>query len=199
MSTLAIGLMIVVLIMIALYVANWRLMRTSGILNFKGNVPRGHITQEPKFLGLIEEKVVPFDGLPNGEIYDTVENTASAATCATLCTEDKNCDSFSYTTLDGLCQKKRNTANANSTSYWKAGKNQMVRVPGRALQANMLREQVSNNADECAQVCLTDGTCSVADFNETSKTCRLGSVIRTKDIVSGVIPARRTAVDLASN
>jgi len=198
MSTIAIGIAIILIILFVAYAFDYKHLRTAG-WHREGRAKQWHIVDQPTFgvTGLIKDSVLPFDGMPNGEIYDNVEHTASASQCADICVKDSQCDSFTYMTMDGLCQKRRNTQNGSSTAYW-LGNHKAMRVPGRELKADMLREQSANNADECAKVCMSDTTCSVADFNETTKSCRLGSSIVLHDAVSGVIPARRTAVDLAS-
>lgn len=195
MSTLIIGILVVLVILLIGYIVNNK--RTKGTYKIFGN---NNDPNSPKII-IIDRPdrgdILPFDGLPNGEIYDTVEQTSSAKHCAELCTADVNCDSFSYMTLDNVCKKRRNAHNETSAAYWIKGRKAM-KVPGREIKADMLREQTVNNGEECAKVCLSDSTCGVADFNETTKTCRLGSVIASRDTVSGIIPSRRSAVDLAS-
>lgn len=193
MSTVLIGILIILVILMIGYAADFRRIRTAGYHRWdpKHQV-KVQIIDRPGY-----DDVLPFDGLPNGEIYDNVEGTASAKQCAQLCVDDTKCDSWTYLTMDGVCQKRQNTQNAQSNVYWIKG-HKAMKVPGRELKADMLREQTVNNGDECAKVCMSDSTCSVADFNETSKMCRLGSVISTHNAANGIIPSRRTAVDLAS-
>lgn len=192
MSFIELGIIGVIIVLIVLYVLDFGRYRTLG--HDRRRIKQ--VTTEPTYLGH-REKVIPFDGLPNGEIYDTVDQTSSAAQCAELCIKDNKCDSFSYVSMDNLCQKRRNVENKSSEIYWKS-KDKLIKVPGKSLKADLMREQTANNSDDCAKVCMTDPTCAVADFNETSKMCRTGSVLSGADIVSGIIPSRRTAIDLAS-
>lgn len=193
MSYIEIGIIIVLVILMILWFTDYNRYRTLGHPKRRAT----KVVETPTFFGR-KEKIVPFDGLPNGEIYDTVEQTSSAAQCADLCINDPKCDSFAYMSVDNLCQKRRNIESKGSSIYWKS-KDRLIKVPGKSLKADLLREQTVNNSDECSKVCMTDSTCSVADFNETSKMCRTGSVLAAADVVSGVIPSRRTAVDLASD
>lgn len=193
MSYIETGIIVIAIILIVLWVTDYNRYRTLGHPKKRATA----VTENPTFFGR-KEKLVPFDGLPNGEIYDTVEQTSSASKCADLCINDPMCDSFAYHSVDGLCQKRRNTESKGSAIYWKS-KGRLIKVPGKALKSDLMREQTVNNADECSKVCMTDATCSVADFNESTSMCRTGSVLAAADVVSGVIPSRRTAIDLASN
>jgi len=197
MSTLIIGVLVVLVILMIGYVADFGRMRTIGYHKKQKDGAQQFVVIDRPANRLVKDDILPFDGLPNGEIYDGTEQTASAKQCAELCTNDTNCDSWTYMTLDGTCQKRRNTQNSASTAYWIKG-HKAMRVPGRELKADMLREQSANNGDECAKICFSDSSCNVADFNESTKTCRLGSVLATHNAISGIIPSRKTAVDLAS-
>lgn len=166
--------------------------------NVNHSIPRSMRTRKIIEESPIKEvKTLRFDGLPDGEIYHTENGLASAEACAAGCLDDKACDSWAYYSLDGMCERRRNTDASGSMSYWKV-KQGMLKVPGRELSKEMMKEQIADGADQCANLCALDPMCSKATYTSKSK-CYTGTTLSGPDIVAGIIPARRSAVDLARN
>lgn len=191
MNTPVLIALAIILFMILLYILNpYRNVRHIR----KHNRP---IIEDVNASRLLKVKTIPFDGLPNGEIYDTVEQVSSASKCAAICNDDATCDSWTWS-VDKMCDKRRNNSANDSYVYWKT-KDAMLKVPGKSLQTGLLKEKLVSSGDDCAKTCSSDGSCSVSQYDESTKTCSYGSVLAPGDTLSGIIPKRRTLIDLAGS
>lgn len=148
------------------------------------------------------DKSYKYAGEPLGSVYETTKVTGKdvkdgSKMCSRLCLEDKNCDSWTYD-LDNMCHKRQLATANDSLVFWKT-KDALLKVPGKRLQNGLLKEKILDNSDACAKTCMSDGSCLVSSYDESTKSCKYGSAIASGDNLSGIIPARRTAVDLAGN
>lgn len=187
---------VVALVIIVLYMSNYDYDRHVPPRRYmiKTRVDNGNNGNN----GIEKLDTVLFDGMPAGELYHTENGVASATECAKSCVSDTACDSWAYNTIDSICEKRRNIESSNSMTFWKV-KNGMLKVPGRQLNKEMMKEQIADGADTCANLCALDPMCSTATYSNSDKKCYTGTTLSGPDIIAGIIPARRSAVDLARN